>query len=58
MEGDHLVLGIFSELVPLAVPIIFLCIGLFVCFMQAFVFTLLTMVYIGLATEVHDHDHH
>lgn len=58
MEGDHLVLAIFSDLVPLVVPMVFLCIGLFVCFMQAFVFTLLTMVYIGLATEVHDHEHH
>jgi F-type H+-transporting ATPase subunit a len=59
MEGDHIVLSIFSDLVPIAIPIIFLCIGLFVCFMQAFVFTILTMVYIGLATETHDHgDHH
>ncbi|MCB9094747.1 MAG: F0F1 ATP synthase subunit A [Halobacteriovoraceae bacterium] len=58
MEGDHLVLSIFSDLVPLFIPIIFLVIGLFVCFMQAFVFTLLTMVYISLATEHHDHDEH
>ena len=51
MYGDHLVLSIFSDLVPLGVPIVFLFIGLFVCFIQAFVFSLLSMVYIGLATE-------
>jgi F-type H+-transporting ATPase subunit a len=55
MEGDHLVLSIFSGLIPYIVPIPFYVIGLFVCFMQAFVFTLLTMVYISLATAHHDH---
>jgi F-type H+-transporting ATPase subunit a len=55
MFGDHLVLSIFSDLLPYIVPIVFYIIGLFVCFMQAFVFTLLSMVYIGLATERHDH---
>jgi len=58
MEGDHLVLSIFSDLVPYIVPIPFYMLGIFVCFMQAFVFTLLTMVYIGLATETHDHEEH
>jgi len=58
MEGDHLVLSIFSNLVPYIVPIPFYVIGLFVCFMQAFVFTLLTMVYISLATAHHDHEEH
>lgn len=59
MEGDHLVLSIFTDLVPYLVPIPFYVVGMFVCFMQAFVFTLLTMVYISLATETHDHgDHH
>jgi F-type H+-transporting ATPase subunit a len=56
MEGDHLVLSIFSGLIPYIIPIPFYVIGLFVCFMQAFVFTLLTMVYISLATAHHDHD--
>jgi F-type H+-transporting ATPase subunit a len=58
MEGDHLVLSIFSGLVPYIVPLPFYVIGIFVCFMQAFVFTILTMVYISLATEHHDHDEH
>jgi F-type H+-transporting ATPase subunit a len=54
MTGDHMVLGVFSELVPYLVPIIFMALGLFVCFVQAFVFSLLTMVYISLASS-HDH---
>jgi len=54
ISGDHLVLGIFSSLVPLGVPVIFLFLGLFVSVIQAFVFTLLSMVYISLATA-HDH---
>jgi F-type H+-transporting ATPase subunit a len=58
MFGDHLVLSIFSGLLPYVVPIAFLILGLFVCFIQAFVFTLLTMVYISLATAHHDHDEH
>ena len=58
MQGDHLVLAIFSDLIPYVIPIPFYIVGMFVCFMQAFVFTLLTMVYIGLATETHDHEEH
>ncbi len=52
--GDHLVVGVFSHLVPLVVPIIFLGMGLFVAFIQAFVFCLLTMIYISLSTS-HEH---
>lgn len=54
MMGDHTVLGIFLDLVPYGLPVIFYCLGLFVCFMQAFVFTLLTMIYVSLAIS-HDH---
>jgi F-type H+-transporting ATPase subunit a len=54
MGGDHVVLGVFTDLIPLGVPILFYLLGMFVCFVQAFVFTLLSMVYISLATA-HDH---
>lgn len=54
MTGDHTVLGIFLDLVPIGVPMIFYCLGMFVCFVQAFVFTLLSMVYTSMATA-HDH---
>ena len=52
--GDHMVLGIFNGLVPILVPVIFYGLGVFVSFIQAFVFCLLTMVYISLSTA-HDH---
>ncbi len=58
MDGDHLILGIFSELVPYIVPIPFYAMGIFVSFLQAFVFALLTMIYIGMATAHHDHGEH
>lgn len=54
MMGDHTVLGVFTNLVPFLVPIPFYVLGIFVCFIQAFVFTLLSMVYIALAVS-HDH---
>ncbi|MEY4617401.1 MAG: hypothetical protein RJB66_2361 [Pseudomonadota bacterium] len=54
MSGDHTVLGVFLDLVPVVVPIPFYLLGIFVCFIQAFVFTLLSMVYISMATA-HEH---
>ena len=55
ITGDHLVLGIFSQLVPLVLPIVFMGMALFVSFIQAFVFSLLSMIYIALATETSEH---
>ena len=52
--GDHVVLGIFNDLTPYVVPVIFYGIGLFVSLIQAFVFCLMTMVYISLSAT-HDH---
>lgn len=54
MMGDHTVLSIFLDLVPYGVPVIFYLLGLFVCFMQAFVFTMLSMIYVSMAIS-HDH---
>ena len=55
MMGDHMVLGIFSDLAPVLLPILFMGLGLFVAVIQAFVFSLLSMVYIALATETEHH---
>ena len=55
ITGDHLVLGIFSDLVPVLIPVIFLALGLFVSFIQAFVYSLLSIIYIALATAHEDH---
>lgn len=60
MMGDHLVLSEFSKLAPAIIPILFMILGILVSFIQAYVFTVLSMVYISLATSHHDHDedHH
>ena len=50
MTGDHTVVGIFLDLVPIGLPIVFYLLGIFVCFVQAMVFTMLSMVYVSLAT--------
>jgi F-type H+-transporting ATPase subunit a len=55
--GDHITLGIFNNLTPYLVPVIFYGIGLFVSLVQAFVFCLMTMVYIKLSATTHEHDH-
>ncbi|MFN7455706.1 MAG: F0F1 ATP synthase subunit A [Pseudobdellovibrionaceae bacterium] len=54
LMGDHKVVSVFTDLVPLLVPLPFLMLGLIVTFVQAFVFTLLSMVYVSLA-QAHDH---
>jgi F-type H+-transporting ATPase subunit a len=51
MFADHTLVLIFLGLVPIAVPAIFLGLGTMVSVLQAFVFALLTMVYIGLNLE-------
>lgn len=55
MTGDHKVLEVFLSHFPLLIPIPFYMMGMFVCFVQAFVFTLLSMVYVSLASAGHDH---
>jgi len=51
MFADHKVVVIWLGLVPVVLPAIFMGLGLLVSFLQAFVFALLTMIYIGLALE-------
>ncbi len=53
--GDHLVTAIFIGLVPLFVPVPIMLLGLFVCFVQTFVFCLLSMAYISGAVEHGEH---
>lgn len=50
MTGDHTVLTVFLGLFPVGPAIPFYALGMMVCLIQAFVFTLLSMVYIALAT--------
>jgi len=55
ISADHTVLALFTDLLPPGLPIVFYVLATFVCFMQAFIFTTLTMVYILLATQ-HEHE--
>jgi F-type H+-transporting ATPase subunit a len=54
--ADHKVVGAILFLVPLLVPVPFLLLGVLVAIVQTVVFTLLTVIYIGLASE-HEADH-
>ncbi len=54
MVGDHTVLSIFLNMAPFFIPVIFYFLGFFVCTMQAFIFTILSMVYMSIALS-HDH---
>jgi F-type H+-transporting ATPase subunit a len=55
MMGDHEVIGAFISLTKLIVPVLFYVMGTLVCLIQAFVFTLLSMIYVALAVS-HGHD--
>jgi len=51
MFADHTVIAVWLSLVPLGVPAIFMGLGIVISVLQAFVFSLLTMIYIGLALD-------
>ncbi|MEY2932036.1 MAG: hypothetical protein RL033_2785 [Pseudomonadota bacterium] len=55
MAVDHLIVGIFAGLVAVLVPLPFMLLGVLVLIVQTLVFTMLTCVYIGLATEHEAH---
>ncbi len=54
MTGDHTVLAVFTDItknIYVPIPVIFYCMGTVICLIQAFIFTLLTMIYIRLAVS-------
>ena len=51
MFADHIVIAIWISLVPIGIPAIFMGLGLVIAMLQAFIFALLTMIYIGLALD-------
>jgi F-type H+-transporting ATPase subunit a len=55
ITGDHLVTGIFASLIPLLVPLPVMALGVFVSFVQAFVFILLSMAYFAGAIAHEEH---
>jgi hypothetical protein len=63
MMGDHEVIGAFIGLTKLVIPVAFYAMGTLVSIIQAFVFTLLSMIYVALAIshghdEKHEHEAH
>lgn len=57
MFGDHQVFTLLSDLIPVVVPVGLLGLAMMVSAIQAFVFSLLTVVYINLSLPHDDHDH-
>jgi F-type H+-transporting ATPase subunit a len=49
MFADHSVVEIFTELTKVVIPVVFYVLGAFVGVVQAFVFTMLSAIYIALA---------
>jgi F-type H+-transporting ATPase subunit a len=47
MFADHTVIMLWIGMIPIVVPAIFMGLGLIISFLQAFVFALLSMIYIG-----------
>lgn len=58
MAADHVMLGLFLGLVAILIPVPVMLLGVLVVIVQTLVFTLLTCIYIGLATEVHEEHAH
>jgi len=55
MSVDHLILGIFLGIFALGLPIPVMLLGCIIIIVQTLVFTLLTIIYIALATEHLEH---
>jgi F-type H+-transporting ATPase subunit a len=55
MFADHAVVSVFFGLVPFLVPVPLMLLGVFVSFVQALVFTLLSATYISLAVAHEEH---
>jgi F-type H+-transporting ATPase subunit a len=57
MAADHVMLGLFLGFAAVLLPIPIMLLGCLVVVVQTLVFTLLTCIYIALATEGHDAEH-
>lgn len=58
--GDEQILMTISSLVPwwLPLPVLIMPLSVFVAFMQTFIFTLLSILYIGEVSHAHGDEHH
>ena len=55
MFADHQVVEIFTSLTKFGVPVVFYLLGAFVAVVQAFVFTMLSAIYLALAVSHAEH---
>jgi len=55
MLAGEQVTGLFIRLTYLVMPVVFMGLHLFVAFLQAYIFTLLTMIYVSFATAHEEH---
>jgi F-type H+-transporting ATPase subunit a len=53
--GEHTTTGVFASLVPIVVPWPMMALGIFTALLQAYVFSLLSAVYIASAVEHEEH---
>jgi len=53
--GEHATTGVFASLVPIVVPWPMMALGIFTAFLQAYVFALLSAVYVQIATAHEEH---
>ena len=53
MFADHQVLGLFTRLTYVVVPLAFYALGSIVCIVQALVFTILSITYVRMASATH-----
>ena len=57
MFADHQIAGVFLNLAPWLVPIFTIVLGVFVSFVQTFIFIMLSMVYLSETVPHEEHDH-
>ena len=53
--GEHTTTNVFASLVPIVIPWPMMALGIFTAFLQAYVFALLSCVYVELATAHEEH---
>jgi F-type H+-transporting ATPase subunit a len=57
MYIDHMLVGVFTKMTLLLVPVAIMLVGVIVVVVQTYVFCLLSTIYIALAIEHHDEEH-
>lgn len=57
MFADHQIAGVFLDLAPWLVPIFTIVLGVFVAFVQTFIFIMLSIVYLSETVPHEEHDH-